>query len=244
MKIMFKKIFKLFLSNLVKILPSGIPLLIIKGPLKGYKWILGAAAGEAKGLSIVINKVEDKQLRLANFFIPVNGNCFDIGANVGLYSLLFSKRAKSVYSFEPFPRNIYYLKRNLFLNKIINVNVIPYAVSNVDGFSNFEEGENFSTGKLDFKGNLKVKTMRLDTFIKLNNIDPDLIKIDVEGAEYDVLRGAEFLLENYKPIIFLSTHGIKIKEMCFKYLRKLNYKKIHPIDTNSISKATEFLIMH
>ena len=231
-----------FLIKIAKILPNGLPLIIIRGPLRGYKWIIGAAAGEAKGLSIIFNLIEKKQLNIANIISIKKGICFDIGANVGLYSLLFSKNSKSVYAFEPLPRNVYFLKRTLMLNKVRNVFIIPMAVSDKNGFSMFQKGINYSTGKLNKSGDFLVKTITLDSFVRKRKIFPNILKIDVEGSELVVIKGAKNLLVNYKPIILLSTHGNKIKIECLKYLKNLRYKSISPINANSIEEATEFII--
>lgn len=87
-----------------------------------------------------------------------------------------------------------------------------------------------------------VKIISLDIFIQLNKIIPDILKIDVEGSELAVLKRAKFLLNSYKLIIFLSTQGPKIKKECFRYLHKLRYNIFHPINSDSVYVANEFLI--
>ena len=231
-----------FLINFSKFIPRNIPLPILRGPLRGFKWITGAASGEAKGLSILVNFAEPKQIAIAKKLIREDFICFDIGANVGLYTLLFSRHAKSVYAFEPLPRNVLYLAKNLAFNSIKNVKIIPYAVSNINEPFFFKEGLNHSTGKLDNNGNIRILTISLDMFVSKTKIYPKLMKIDVEGAELYVLKGAKYLLSNKKPIILLSTHGYQTKIDCLKYLKKLNYQDIKIINASSFEKASEFVI--
>ena len=238
----FKEIFLKVFSFLSKFIPSGLPLIVLKGPLKGIKWIAGAGEGSAKGLSVLLNLSEPEQFNTAKSLIPKTGICFDIGANVGLYTLLFSKYSKFVYAFEPLPRNISYLYRTLALNNAVNVLVVPYAVSEENGFAWFQEGEHTSEGKLDKKGTQPVAVISLDYFIEKIKKYPQILKIDVEGAELDVLKGANNLLSNQKPIILLSTHGDQLKTKCIEYLKKLNYQQFIPINASTIKEASELLI--
>jgi len=226
-----------------KLIPNNIHLSILRGPLKGFKWISGAAAGPAKGLSPILNLAEASQLNLASKYIPRESISFDIGANVGLYTLLFSKYSKKVYAFEPLKRNINYLNELIKINNIKNVNLIQNAVSDSTGINFFKLGENYALGKLNSKGNIPVSTITLDDFIDKYNTYPDVIKIDVEGSEFAVLRGAKTLLKKYKPIIFLSTHGDFLKRECINYLKRLNYQYFKPIDSLTIKDASEFLLM-
>jgi hypothetical protein len=142
---------------LSKLFPTGTILPIISGPLKGYKWIVGAAAGEGKGLSTIFNLGEPEQFAMAKSLSPQNGIVFDIGANVGLYSLLFSKYSKQVYAFEPLPRNLKYLYEGIKNNNRSNVIIIPCAVSDRHEFLKFSEGDNCAIGKISEFGEYPVK---------------------------------------------------------------------------------------
>ncbi|MBN1799982.1 MAG: FkbM family methyltransferase [Candidatus Lokiarchaeota archaeon] len=232
------KLFVLF----SKLIPNRLWVIILRGPLRGYRWLVGAAAGEAKGLSILFNLSEKSQMKKARENLSKNGICFDIGANVGIYTLLFSRYSKKVYSFEPLPRNISYLFRIISKNNIKNAIIVPCAVSNTNEILKFKEGDSIALGKLDKKGTIPVQSITLDNFVKNLSIKPNMLKIDVEGAELAVLQGADELLRKSKPKILLSTHGNDIKQKCLNYLNDIGYEKIEPIDIGSIKKATEFLI--
>jgi len=95
-------------------------LVILRGALKGYKLIMGAPEGSGKGISIIFNLSEPERLKITKDLISKNFIYFDIGANIGIYSLLFSRYSKLVYAFEPLPRNLSFLHIMLTLNKVLN----------------------------------------------------------------------------------------------------------------------------
>ena len=218
------------------------PLVILKGPLRGYKLIIGAPAGSGKGISIIFNRSEPERLKIAKELISKNFICFDIGANVGIYSLLFSRYSRLIYAFEPFPRNLSFLYRMVKLNKIENVIIVPCAVADNDGLSWFQEAHSNAEGRLKTSGSQPVTVIALDTFIKKSKINPNLLKIDVEVAELSVLKGSKELLYNSKPIILIETHVDTIKKKCFEFLRQMGYRHFKPIDSNSIKIANDFVI--
>ncbi|MHA2336197.1 MAG: FkbM family methyltransferase [Candidatus Hodarchaeales archaeon] len=238
----FSKILSKFFIYATKFIPTGMPFVILKGPLKGFKVVMGAPAGSGKGVSILFNQSEPERLKLTKDLIMPNFICFDIGANVGTYSLLFSRHSKLTYAFEPLPRNLKFLLKTIKLNKLKNIKVFPYAVADKTGFSWFQEGSSVAEGKLDSGGTLKVPMIALDTFIEKNKIEPNLLKIDVEGAELLVLKGGKNYLLKNKPLLLIETHGDVIKKECFNFLREIGYTYFKPIDSNSIEEANDFFI--
>jgi len=125
----------------------------------------------------------------------------DVGANSGYYSLLASKRvgdSGKVYSFEPFPPAFMRLKRNIEMNNSRNIFAIPKAISREEGkqslfVSDLQDGMS-SLIPVSHKNVLTVEVTTLDAFVPRENIA--LVKIDVEGAESDVLLGAQHLLSS------------------------------------------------
>jgi FkbM family methyltransferase len=233
------------LGRLVSVfLPSGTVLPILRGPLAGQKWVAGAAAGNGKGLSSIFNLGEPEQFAFVeDLKFLLRGNvCFDIGANVGLYSLLFSKYSDQVYAFEPLPRNLKFLYEILKLNNARNVKIIPCAVSDKFQLSRFSEGGNCAIGKLSDAGEQLVLAISCDDFVSAYNVAPKLMKIDVEGAEVLVLRGSEMLIREHHPIILLSTHSESLKTECLDLLRDFGYNSIKPLNHGYIEKASEFAI--
>jgi len=226
-----------------KLIPSGMIVPVLKGPLRGAKWIVGAMAGEGKGLSVVLNLSEPEQLDMARRLVLPDAICFDIGANAGLYTLLFAQYCRHVFAFEPLPRNIRYLCRILEVNGVRNATIVPCAVSDSTKLSLFKVGENCALGRIDSKGELPVVTLSCDEFVSAYKVVPSLLKIDVEGAEMLVLKGAENLLSNHKPIILLSTHGEAHRVGCLEILKRMKYSQVVPLNSREIDKASSFAII-
>lgn len=142
---------------------------------------------------------------------------FDIGGHVGLVSMPVSQvlaPGGRVFAFEPGAANLRFLRRHLELNGIANVEVLPALVGETDGEVAFYEqqgptGQN-SVALRKKSPELYSETRRpqvaLDEFCKARGLAPDVIKIDVEGAELMVLRGAKAVLAQHRPLIFLSVH--------------------------------------
>lgn len=202
--------------------PVGTALPIVVGPLAGMKWYAGAAAGGGNGLSVCFNLSEPRQLRKAAELSRGADLCFDFGANAGQYSLLFSRNAKRVVAVEPLPRNLDWLRQVLDLNNAANVTVIAAAVTSSCGAGFLEQGENCALGKLASCG-IPVACVTADS-IAADSGMPAVIKIDVEGAELEVLHGAENILKSRHPAILLSTHGAAVKQQCMAYLSRFHYR--------------------
>jgi len=185
---------------------------------------------------------------------------FDIGAHIGLCTLPLSKvvnRNGFVYAFEPAKTNLDYLRKNIIYNKIRNIKVIPCIVgeeskSKVSFFeSRLKSGMNSlilykddGTFTMTYK-----RQISLDDFCSKNNIIPDVIKIDVEGAEIKVLHGAKNILSKYRPTIILSVHPRQLRIMgesvegLKKVIESLRYK-ILDMDGKNINelKLSEYLL--
>lgn len=95
-------------------------------------------------------------------------------------------------------------------------------------------------GHFSEQGAIEVETISLDEFIKQGNPLPDLIKMDIEGAEFDVLSGAKEILKTKKPVIFLATHSDEVKKNCLELLKGMNYQ-IEIIGNGTLEKADEFV---
>jgi FkbM family methyltransferase len=153
--------------------------------------------------------------------------CWDVGANVGLYTLLFAELAGTrgrVFAFEPVRRNVYLLRQHVEMNSCQNVRIVPCALSNFDGEVGFDLGPNTSTGHVSTNWPLKVPCSRADTLLASVQVEaPDIMKIDVEGAEADVLRGARNAMWK-RPIIFLATHGAATHRACLELLAASDYE--------------------
>ncbi|MDJ0703814.1 MAG: FkbM family methyltransferase [Leptolyngbyaceae cyanobacterium MO_188.B28] len=163
--------------------------------------------------------------------------CFiDVGAHYGIFSLAFSARPDSVaHSFEPSPDAFKVLKHNIMVNPGHLVHPYPFAVNSSDNklnlYPDVADHCIVSPKRDSFVSDscITVDAIRLDTFVLTQKIKPDVIKIDVEGYEMDVLRGAKRLLSDYSPLIFLEIHPDELRdngqtvEQVLSFLTNLNY---------------------
>lgn len=141
------------------------------------------------------------------------GNFLDIGANVGMYSVPVArelgKRGK-VYSFEIEKKNRDILKKNIVLNNLKNVVVFDKGVSSKKGKADLyldpHGSGSHSLIKTPEHKKIKVDVDTIDNMLKKHNVDKvSLIKIDVEGAELEALKGAKNILKkSHADIIFES----------------------------------------
>ena len=137
----------------------------------------------------------------------------DVGANVGAYTLLFAQWAGpsgGVFAFEPSPPAACSLRRHLELNVVDNVDVVEAAVCDRQGAAAlYEDGYSGSRsliGTTEHRRGTTVRTTTIDTFCTERSITPDVVKIDVEGAELEVLRGARQTLAAHRSIVFVEFH--------------------------------------
>lgn len=167
------------------------------------------------------------EINLLNQFIQPHFVVYDIGANIGYHTLGFAQRAKHVYAFEPNTKNYYLLERNTFHKN--NITILDYLVSNDIGVSQIEDfalGEhgNYGECKVVDDGQLCDMTY-IDHLVRTKEIEtPQLVKIDVEGHEYEVILGMQQTIENNLPIIFYENmHGNNLGKIV-DFLHSYKYK--------------------
>ena len=172
--------------------------------------------------------------KLYNFYkenLKPNDIVYDVGSYIGTHTLPFAKFCKFVVAFEPNLQIYDCLVKNIELNNINNVLALNQAVglgNTLDFFERNDGTSRFSNKKII--GNKTEKTtIRLDHLYPLCLTKTDrvnLIKIDVEGHEFDVLEGARLLIEKNKPIILIEVfkkNKNKLMNWCFEN----NYKPTH-----------------
>jgi FkbM family methyltransferase len=151
-------------------------------------------------------------------------NVIDVGANAGFYTLAFSALAKHVWAVEPFASNIASLSQHIRINGRDNVTVIQAAVADRQGMVHFQSGGSNSVGKLTKDiTSLLVPTVTLDGLIDSGVPVPDLVKIDIEGAELDALRGAERLLSMRRTTWLIALDSPEDQEACRALLKQHGY---------------------
>ncbi len=224
------------------LLPDGLPLPILRGPAAGGWWLVGAAPGPSKGLSVIWNRSEPEQLAAAKRLAQGASCCLDIGAHAGLYALVFARGAQRVFAFEPYPRNVSWLIRTLEKNRVDNVAVLPWAVAESTGLRNFRAGAHHSLGRLEETGEHPVFAVSLADFLDRAHVRPEVLKIDVEGAEAEVLRGGLEYLRARKPALLLSVHGPACRRVCLDLIRDLGYARLQPLNTRDPETADEYCV--
>ncbi len=211
------------LKKLLDFIPPGIELRILRGTLRGKKWIAGSGLHEGW-----LGTYEPDIRKIFEEEINVNDIIYDLGAMVGLYTLLAAELVQEqgqVFAFEPSPRNIYYLKKHVGINDYKNIKILEYAICDSIGEMKFSEGKSISTGHLSEDGKLAVETVSLDILVNRKEIlPPHFIKMDIEGAEYEALIGAKYILEQYHPKLLISIHSKELYTKCTEYLVKMGYK--------------------
>ena len=216
-----------FLGKLIRLplrlIPKKMVLPILQGRLRGKKWIVGS--GEH---GYWLGSYEYQKRLAFEDIIQENTVLYDIGANVGYFSLLAAVLTGSqgqVYAFEPLPRNVDFLKQHIALNCLDNIEVIEAAVSDREGQAAFALGASTAMGHIGETGEIEVDLVSLDALLDRGEIKPpDTIKIDVEGAEFEVLQGARNLLSRYRPILFLDTHQREAHKKAIQLLSDLGYQ--------------------
>ena len=234
-----------FLGRILRLPLSLVPktavVPILQGPLRGKRWIAGSGIHR-----LWLGCYEPFKMALAAELTRPATVVFDVGANVGIYTLLFGDRvgpAGRVVAFEPAPRNVEYLRKHLALNGTSNVEIVEAAVSNAVGRSSFDDTADSCAGRLESTGALLVRTTTIDHFVQDSGLHPSLIKIDVEGAEGDVLRGALKTLNQGRPTILLATHSHAVKRTCTDILVACGYDIQELENGGSVTESDE-LIAH
>ena len=223
----------------LRLIPKTAVFPILQGPLRGYRWIAGSS-----NHGCWLGSYEHDKQRFFQAKITADAVVYDVGANVGFYTLLAAELVGpggSVIAFEPLPRNLGYLRRHVQLNRLQHVRIMDAAVSDRQGEAFFEPEQSPSMGHLAAQGSIRVRTVTLDGLLAAEGMPlPNVIKIDVEGAEEAVLAGAERLLGEGHPLIFLATHGDYIRDRCLGRLDRLGYT-VRSLSGRSVSESDEFL---
>lgn len=211
---------------------------------RDYFSILRNGSLEPEGFAIL-----DEHLSTGQIFV-------DVGSNIGMLSLHAAQRvgpAGLVLAFEPLPAVFHMMSQLFALHKLENTRSFMMAVGESSGYAEFY----YSPTQGPFQaqaGLMKNAADLISTRVIINSLDtmlpvevkPDLIKIDVEGAELGVLKGMSRILED-RPKLFIELHGNFFKDPqelvrpVFQLLGPLGYVAYNPYLRKNQS-ADEFLI--
>lgn len=207
----------------LRLVPGDIPRRILGGPGKGLLWY-PASGPHAIWLGLYERAVQRRFQHHATARGPLV--VWDVGAHTGLYALLAARAGARVVAFEPLEGNRGWMDRNLRVNGLqASVQVVPFALSSRSGTGRWAPEASGMQGRLSPEGALEVAVCTAD---ELDVPPPDVLKLDVEGAELDVLRGAERLLAERRPVVFVETHDPVTIGDCLAYLPEYHADEVEP----------------
>jgi len=204
--------------HLLRLLPKDTVVPILRGPLRGTWWTMHS------GVHTYWRGVYERDLaRQIGRAVKPGMVCYDCGANVGYFTLLFSRLVGArghVFSFEPLPGNAAHIRRHVLMNRRPNVTVLELALADYSGKAGFSVSG--STSKIEAEGEIEVACATLDS---LGLPPPNVVKVDVEGAELLLIRGAERTIRSHRPTIFMSLHiPIPVAHDLAGRLRSIGYE--------------------
>lgn len=228
---------KILLKIKQKLNPKGFSM-IISGPCKGLYF-----SNMISDTRYVLGVYEPEIAAKIETYIKSGYAYIDVGANVGYYAMLASKTIvknnQTIIAIEPFDANIQMIHNHLSKNEIKNVTVIQNAISNSEKIVEFSLTDNHAANTYISDSEFyktapktKIKAVSLDSICDAYNFEKLLIKIDVEGAEAEVLEGMKNCIEKYQPKILLATHEchvVGVEQKCLTILKGYGYD-CSPID--------------
>jgi FkbM family methyltransferase len=208
-------------KDILKFLVQPIMLTIKNGPLKGKKWIA------ASGIKFIRGTYEQYKTDAYLRHLHAGDVVYDVGAHVGYYTALAATmvgQRGQVIAFEPRPVNFSYLKRHIRTNGLPNVKLIEASVGDKAGAVRFHNKTGTGTGRVASDGRISVRMVCLDELFARGEIPPpNFIKIDVEGGEVEVLKGAGTVVARARPVILVATHGSREHAFVEQFLDSHNY---------------------
>ncbi|MDZ7962632.1 MAG: FkbM family methyltransferase [Aulosira sp. DedQUE10] len=240
---------KNFCKNLLKktIYQPGTTVSILKGPLKGYRYVVNDNSGWAS----IYGGWEPSAQEIYHQLLKKGQVVYDLGANTGIHSAIFAKLVGikgKVFAFEPLKDNIKELKSIKDLNHIDNIHIIDKAISNKTGVTSLKIGNHNKQGSLVGIGcetgdEIKIEMTTIDNLIEDGLDLPDFIKIDIEGAESDALQGFTNSINKSYPSFAIDLHTPEQDIKVGKFFKEYGYKlyRLHNQLSQKLTKQNELL---
>lgn len=205
------------------------PRTIVRGLASGYR----ICVSPAENLGYLFGTAEPHLQKAIKEYVASGDTVYDIGANLGYVSLALAKRVGPhgrVIAFEPVPENSDLLRKNIEVNQLKNVQVFDCAASDHSGKTVIRIVKNLSTASLVWHKNdpsateLEIRTEAIDHLVAAGDLGPPkFVKIDVEGAEGQVLQGMRRTIASAKPVLFVECSEAG-REAAWHLLRDLGYR--------------------
>lgn len=172
-----------------------------------------------------------------------NKDIIDAGGYVGDTALLFSSYTdKNIHVFEASPSNMDIIHETIKLNHLDNIVTVSKALGDKNGTATFSLGERNSCNSLverpgyNYPEHIDVPVVTLDDYVRENNLDIGLIKVDIEGGEQLLLRGAVETIRTQHPILLISIYHsandfFEIKPMIEKICDKYTFRIVKPANS-------------
>ena len=172
-----------------------------------------------------------------------NKHIIDAGGYVGDTALLFSSYTdKSIHVFEASPSNMDIIRETIRLNQLENIVPVSKALGEKSGTATFSLGERNSCNSLverpgyNYPNHIEVSVITLDDYVRENNLEVGLIKVDIEGGEQLLLKGAVETIRTQHPILLISIYHsandfFEIKPMIEKMCDKYTFRIIKPANS-------------
>ena len=169
-----------------------------------------------------------------------NKHIIDAGGYVGDTALLFSSYTdKNIHVFEASPSNMDIIRETIRLNHLDNIVPVSKALGEKSGTATFSLGERNSCNSLverpgyNYPDHIEVPVVTLDDYVRENNIEVGLIKVDIEGGEQLLLKGAVETIRTQHPILLISIYHsandfFEIKPMIEKMCDKYTFRIVKP----------------
>ena len=172
-----------------------------------------------------------------------NKHIIDAGGYVGDTALLFSSYTdKNIHVFEASPSNMDIIRETIRLNQLENIVPVSKALGEKSGTATFSLGERNSCNSLverpgyNYPDHIEVPVITLDDYVRENNLEVGLIKVDIEGGEQLLLKGAVETIRTQHPILLISIYHsandfFEIKPMIEKMCDKYTFRIIKPANS-------------
>jgi len=219
-------------------------------PFGGW-WLI---RNDACSAAIMAGNFENEETKFVASYLRPDMTVLDVGAHHGYYTLLASRkvgRRGKVIAFEPSPRERRYLKRHLKLNRCANVVVEETALGNHSGEADFYLVDGTESGCNSIRlpdvaqpvQRLRVRLDQVDAYLERNRIETvDFMKLDAEGAELQILEGAERLLTHVpRPVILAEVQDLRTRPWGYEASEILRHLDLRGFCLHRISPSGELI---